>query len=111
MARRTYPPEFRAQIVALAESGRSIADLAREFEPSRWTIAHWIKQAKIDAEGLTPSGPMTTDERAELRCLRRENQTLKTEREILAKAAAWFARETRHVPDRSSDSWGDVISP
>ncbi|PEN12268.1 hypothetical protein CRI94_14625 [Longibacter salinarum] len=79
---------FRAQIVALAESGRSIADLAREFEPSRWTINHWVKQARVDAEGPTPSGPMTTDERAELRRLRRENQTLKTEREILAKATA-----------------------
>lgn len=100
MARRTYPPEFRAQIVALAQSSRTVAELAREFEPSRWTISAWVKQARIDASGPVPGGGLTTEERNELRRLRRENQRLKTERDILATATAWFARETRAVPDR-----------
>ena len=98
--RRPYPPEFRQQIVELARAGRSAFELAQEFEPSHWTIHQWIKQADRD-EGRTAEG-LSTEEREELRRLRRENRQLKQEREILAKAAAWFAQET--VPKKSSSS-------
>ena len=97
-----YPPEYRQQIVELALVGRSPIELAREFEPSEQTICDWIKQAEIDA-GERHDG-ITTAERQELTRLRRENKQLHLEREILAKAAAWFARETDSIPSRSSSS-------
>ena len=100
--RPPYPPEFRRQIVELARSGRTAAELAREFEPSYETIRKWIKQSELD-RGERSDG-LTTDEREELSRLRRELRKLKVEREILAKAAAWFARETDSVPERSSSS-------
>ncbi len=81
----------------MARAGRSVAELAKEFEPSYWTIRQWIKQADRD-EGLS------TAEREELGRLRKENRQLKQEREILSKAAAWFARETDLVPPKSSSS-------
>lgn len=94
--RKPYPPEFREQIVALARTGRTTAELAAEFEPCEETIRKWIVQAAID-DGLRTDGA-TSDEKEELRRLRRENKRLKMEREILAKAAAWFARETGKAP-------------
>ena len=100
--RPTYPPEFRQQIVELARTGRSIAELAREFEPTEKTIRTWIRQADRD-EGRDPNG-LSTDERDELRQLRRENRQLKLEREILAKATAWFARETDATSRKSTRS-------
>jgi transposase len=100
--RPPYPKEFRKQIVALAQSGRSPKELAEEFEPSEATIRHWLKQADIDI-GTRSDGP-TTAERDELRRLRKELRRLKQERDILAKAAAWFARETKAVPPKSSGS-------
>ncbi len=99
---RPYPLEFRRQIVELAKAGRSAYELAQEFEPSYWTIHQWIKQADRD-EGRTAEG-LSSMEQAELRRLRRENRQLKVEREILAKAAAWFARETDVIPEKSSRS-------
>ena len=95
-----YPPEFRQQIIELARAGRSPNDLAREFEPSAQAIRNWIKQADLD-NGKRSDG-LTTDEREELRRLRRENKQLRLEREILSKAAAWFARETNSIPSRDS---------
>lgn len=87
-----YPPEFRAEAVRLVrESGQSMRQVARDLDISNESLRRWVIQAEIDvgsAEGLT------TDERAELTRLRRENRTLRTEREILKKAAAFFARET-----------------
>ena len=87
-----YPPEFRREAVQITRtSGRSIAQVARDLGVSNQTLRNWIKQADVDAgkrEGLT------TDEREELRHLRRENRTLLQEREILKKAAAFFARES-----------------
>jgi len=87
-----YPPEFRREAVQLARSAeRSIAQVARDLGVSNQTLHTWIKQADVDAgkrEGLT------TEEREELRRLRRENRTLLQEREILKKAAAFFARES-----------------
>ena len=100
--RLPYPPEFRRQIVELARAGRSVQELAEEFEPSYWTIRTWIKQADRD-DGLSAAG-LSSQDKEELRRLRRENRQLKTEREILAKAAAWFARETGAVPKKSSGS-------
>ena len=97
-----YPPEFRQQMVELVRSGRSAKALAREFEPSEQTIRNWVKQADLD-EGRGGDG-LTTQERHEVRRLRREVRQLKLEREILKKAAAWFARETGTVPDERTGS-------
>jgi len=97
---RPYAAEYRRRIVELARSGRSITTLAREFEPTVETIRQWIKQAGLD-EGLRSDG-LTTSEREELNRLRREIRVLREEREILAKAAAWFAQETGATPSRRS---------
>src|SRR5437763_1504744 len=95
-----YPLEFRQQMVELVRAGRSPKALAREFEPSEQTIRNWVKQAALDGGQRTDG--LTTEELHELRRLRRENRQLKIEREILKKAAAWFARETKMVPDADS---------
>ena len=100
--RLPYPPEFRRQIVEQARAGRSVQELVEEFEPSYWRIRTWIKQADRD-DGLSANG-LTSEEREELRRLRRDNRQLKTEREMLAKAATWLARETGTVPQKSSGS-------
>jgi transposase len=97
-----YPPEFRRQIIELVRSGRSPTELAGEYEPSLATIRNWMKQADLD-DGRRADG-LTTGEREELGRLRRENRRLREEREILSKAAAWFARETGSIPPRSSSS-------
>ena len=97
-----YPPEFRRQMVELVRAGRSPDELSREFEPSAQTIRNWVAQADLD-EGRRSDG-LTTDEREELRQLKRENRQLRLEREILKKAAAWFARESNSIPDRDSNS-------
>jgi len=94
--RKTYPAEFRRRMVELVRAGRSPEELAKEFEPSPNTIRKWATQADID-EGLRAEG-LSTAERKELRELRRENRQLKLEREILGKAAAWFARESITLP-------------
>jgi transposase len=98
----SYPAEFRQQMVDLVRSGRSPESLAKEFEPSAQSIRTWVKQADLD-EGRRSDG-LTTVEREELRRLRRENRALRMEREILKKAAAWFARETDSLPKKGSDS-------
>ena len=100
--RPPYPPEFRHRIVELHEAGRTVQELAAEFEPSEQTIRNWIVQAHLDAGSRTDG--LTTDEREELRQLRKENRRLQQERDILAKATAWFARETDVIPPRSSRS-------
>jgi transposase len=104
MSRRRppYAPEFRQQMVELVRAGRSPEELGREFEPSAQAIRNWVAQADRD-EGRRSDG-VTSQEREELRRLRRENRQLRQEREILAKAAAWFARETGSIPSGSSSS-------
>jgi transposase len=97
-----YPPEFRQEILELVRAGRSPDELAREFEPTAQTIRNWIKQAELD-HGQRQDG-LTSEEKAELARLRKENKQLRLEREILSKAAAWFARETEAVPPKSSNS-------
>lgn len=99
---KRYTREFRQQMVELHRGGQSIPELSREFGPSPWTIALWVKQADRDAG--RGDGELTTTEREELARLRRENKRLKMEREILAKAAAWFAQETAPNSKRSTDS-------
>jgi transposase len=97
-----YAPEYRRRIIELVRAGRSINELTREFEPTAETIRQWVKQAGLD-DGLRSDG-LTTSEREELNRLRRENRVLREEREILAKAAAWFAQETGTTPKRRSNS-------
>jgi transposase len=89
-------------LVSLTRSGRTPEELGRQFEPSGQTIRNWLRQADRD-EGRREDG-LTTEERAELRRLRRENKTLREERDILKKAAAWFARETGSIPSTDSSS-------
>jgi transposase len=89
-------------MVELVRAGRSAKALAQEFEPSEQTIRNWVKQADLD-NGRRTDG-LTSDEQAELRRLRREVRQLKLEREILKKAAAWFARETKTLPEPDSSS-------
>ena len=89
--RPPYPPEFRRQAVELVRSGTSIKQAAGDLGVSEQTLRNWVCQGDVDAgriEGLT------SDEREELRRLRRENRRLAQEREILKAAAAFFARET-----------------
>ena len=97
-----YAPEFRRQMVELVRSGRSAGELAREFGCCAQTIRNWVRQNDRD-EGRRDDG-LTSSELEELRRLRRENRRLREEREILKKAAVWFARETGSVPGRSSGS-------
>ena len=94
MSRRSsrYPAEYRQQMVDLVRSGRSPDQLAGEFEAPAQSIRNWVAQADRD-EGRRNDGT-TTAERQELRRLRREVRRLREEREIPAKATAWFARET-----------------
>jgi len=97
-----YAPEFRREMIELVRSGRSTGELSREFGCASQTIRNWVRQADRD-EGRRDDG-LTTQESEEVRRLRREIRRLREERDILKKAAAWFARETDVVPPRSSSS-------
>jgi transposase len=99
---RKYTPEFRQQMVELVRTGRKFDELAKEFGCTGWSIRQWVKQADRDA--LRGDRGLSSEERQELTRLRRENRQLKLEREILAKATAWFARETHSTPDKDSNS-------
>jgi transposase len=101
-SRGAYPPEFRRQMVELVCAGRTPEELAREFEPTAQSIRNWVSQLERNAG--RGNGGLTSAEREELHRLRRENRQLRLEREILSKAAAWFARETNAIPPRGSGS-------
>ncbi len=101
-SRPPYPPEFRQQLVDLVRAGRTPEELSREFEPTAQSIWNWVRQAERD-QGVRMDGP-TTDEKEELRRLRREVRVLREEKEILKKAAAWFAEETGSTPRGRSGS-------
>src|ERR1700734_1550638 len=102
--RTAYPPEFRRQMVDLGRSGRTPEEWAREFEPTAQSISTWVKQAEREP-GKRIDGP-TSAERDELGRLRRENHRLRQERDILAKAAAWFAGESKACPNGFTGSGG-----
>jgi transposase len=89
-------------MVELVRAGRSPESLAREFQAAGQAIRNWVAQSDRD-EGRRADG-LTTDERSELARLRRENARLREEREILKKAAAWFAKETGSIPSGDSNS-------
>jgi transposase len=99
---RSYPLEFRLKIIELARSGRRLDDLASEFKLAPQTVRNWVKRADLDS-GRRSDG-LTTTENEEITRLRKEVKQLKIEREILGKAAAWFARETDLIPAKSSNS-------
>ena len=101
-SRPPYAPAFRQQMVDLVRAGRTPEQLSHEFEPTAQSIRNWVCQTDID-DGRRDDG-LTTEERAEMKRLRRENRQLRLEREILAKAAAWFARETESIPSKGSSS-------
>jgi len=91
-ARRTFTAEFKAETVELIRSsGKTIGEVCRDLDLAETAVRRWVQQAEIDA-GKRPG--LATAERAELAELRRENRILREEREILKKAAAFFAKET-----------------
>lgn len=93
---RGYPPEFRAEAIELVRTGdRSQRQVALALGISYETLRQWVRQADLD-NGKRKDG-LTTEERDELRKLRRENRQLLIEREILKKAAAFFAKETSPI--------------
>ena len=94
--RGRYPPEYKERVVELVRAGRSPGSVAREFEPSAQTVRNWVRQADTD-EGRRSDG-LTTEARKEMRELKREVRRLRMERDILKKAAAWFARESESIP-------------
>jgi transposase len=99
---RKYPPDFRQKVVELAHAGRPVTDLAAEFQLAPQTVRNWVYQAELDTGRRTDG--LTTTEREEIAQLRKRVRQLETEREILSKAAAWFARETDSTPPKSSNS-------
>jgi transposase len=90
--RRKFTPEYKAEVVKLVRtSGKSIGQLSKELELTETAVRAWVQRADID-EKKDPSGPLTSDERAEVTRLRRELRTVTMERDFLRKAAAFFAR-------------------
>jgi len=91
-ARRSFSAQFKAETVELVRSsGKTIGEVCRDLDLTETAVRRWVQRAEIDA-GKRPG--LTTAERAELAELRRENRILREEREILKKAAAFFAKET-----------------
>src|SRR5687768_16837953 len=104
--RPPHPPEFREQLVALHRAGRTVEELAREFEPSEQTIRTWVAQCVPAgaAPASSAAAALSAAEREELQRLCKEVRQLRVERDILGKAAAWFARETGTIPNGRSSS-------
>ena len=92
--RRSFTREFKAEAVRLCRAGdRTVRQVARDLDLTETALREWVKRAEVDS-GQGPPGALTTAEREELTRLRRENKRLQMEREILKKAAAFFAKET-----------------
>jgi transposase len=92
--KRKYTPEYRAEAVRLVEIGdRSLAEVARDLGISMQTLWQWVQRGKVDSEQAGEA--LTATERDELRQLRREVARLREEREILKKATAFFAKESK----------------
>jgi len=92
-SRRSFSDEFRAQAVRLVlDEGKTITEVARDLDLTPSAFRKWVEQAKAD-QGKAPAGVLTSTERDELSKLRKENRELRMEREILKKAAAFFAKE------------------
>jgi transposase len=93
--RRSFTPEFKAEIVDLCQRGeRTVGQVAKDFDLTETSVREWVKQAGRDA-GTVSDGGLTTDERKELAQLRRENRRLREDVDILKRATAFFAGETR----------------
>ncbi len=100
--RGRYRPDFKERLVELVRSGRSVGSVAREFGASEQAIRNWVRQSEVD-EGRRSDG-LTTEVRKEMRRLKRENKRLRMERDILKKAAAWFAEEGDSNPSGGTSS-------
>jgi transposase len=93
--RRSFTPEFKAEIVERCRAGdRTVAQVARDFDLTETAVREWVKQAERD-DGSGGDGGLSTGERDELAALRRENRRLREDVEILKRATAFFAKETR----------------
>ena len=101
-SRPPYPAEFRRRLLDLVRAGRTPESLEREFHVSAQSIRNWKRQEDLDS-GRRGDG-LTTSEREELNRLRRENRRLLQERDILKKAAIWFAKEGESGPKKDSSS-------
>jgi transposase len=94
-ARRSFTPQFKAEIVELCQRGdRSIGRVAHDFDLTETAVREWVRQAQRDA-GTPSDGGLTSAERQELSALRRENQRLRQDVEVLKRATAFFVQETR----------------
>ena len=92
--RRVFSTEYKAEVVKLIhESGKSVGQVCQELDLTESAVRKWVAQVEVDA-GHGPSGALTSDERDELRRLRRDNTRLRMEREVLKKATAFFAKES-----------------
>jgi transposase len=93
--RRKFTKEFKAEVVALCRQGdRSVGEVARDLDLTESSVRNWLQQADVD-EGEGPEGALTTQEKEELRRLRRECKQLRMERDILKAATAFFAKESK----------------
>ena len=93
--RRSFTDEYKAEVVELVrKSGKSIGAVAKELDLTETAVRAWVRQAEVDG-GRGPTGALTTAEREELAQLRKRIKTLEMEREILKKATAFFAKESK----------------
>lgn len=104
--RPPYDPEFRQRMIELHRAGRSAKSLAAEFGCTEQSVRNWSKQSESgsSAPSSEPKPSVSNEERVELERLRREVRVLREERDILKKAAAWFAQEAAGTPRRRTDS-------
>jgi transposase len=91
-SRPPYPSEFRREAVGMVRSGRKVSEVAEALGVTEQSLRNWVKQEALDRRERDDG--LTSGEREELRALRRENARLKQERDLLKRAAAFFARET-----------------